>query len=90
MKAGTDLAQIASLVGDPARANMLAALMGGPLTGASMNPARSLGPALVSGDLSQFGVYVVGPLAGALLGAVVYSWIQRCRDEPVEGASGCC
>ncbi|AMR27767.1 hypothetical protein A0257_12125 [Hymenobacter psoromatis] len=45
----------------------LAALVGGPLSGASMNPIRSLAPALVSGHLAAAWVYVVGPVAGALL-----------------------
>lgn len=68
----------------------MAALMGGPLTGASMNPARSLGPALIGGDLSLMGLYVIGPMIGALLGACTYQWIQRCDDAPATEAGGCC
>lgn len=45
----------------------LEALVAGPLTGASMNPARSLAPALLSGHLADAWLYVLGPLAGALL-----------------------
>ncbi len=45
----------------------LAALVAGPLSGASMNPARSLAPALLSGHLADAWLYVLGPLAGALL-----------------------
>lgn len=45
----------------------LAALCGGPISGASMNPARSLAPALVSGELQHLWVYLVAPLGGAVL-----------------------
>jgi aquaporin NIP len=57
----------------------LDALFGGPVTGASMNPARSFGPALVSGTWTDFWVYVAGPLLGAALGALSY---QVVRGEP--------
>lgn len=48
----------------------LAALFAGPLTGASMNPARSLGPALASGHLEALWLYLVAPVAGALVGVM--------------------
>ena len=43
----------------------LDAMFGGPISGASMNPARSLGPALVSGDLDALWIYLSAPLLGA-------------------------
>lgn len=55
----------------------LDALFGGPITGASMNPARSFGPALASGTWTDFWVYVLGPVAGAALGAFAYQFIRE-------------
>jgi MIP family channel proteins len=57
----------------------LDALFGGPLTGASMNPARSFGPALASGTWTDFWVYVAGPVVGAALGAFAYQFIRAER-----------
>jgi aquaporin NIP len=54
----------------------LDALFGGPITGASMNPARSLGPAVVSGDLSELWIYLTAPFVGAALGALVYQLLR--------------
>ncbi len=54
----------------------LDAMFGGPITGASMNPARSLGPALVSGQLHAFWIYIVAPLAGAALGGLAYQLVR--------------
>lgn len=54
----------------------LDALFGGPLTGASMNPARSFGPALAAGEWRDFWVYVVGPVSGAALGAGAYQLVR--------------
>jgi aquaporin NIP len=54
----------------------LDALFGGPLTGASMNPARSFAPALVSGQWRDFWVYLAGPLIGAPLGAFAYQFVR--------------
>jgi aquaporin NIP len=63
----------------------LDALFGGPITGASMNPARSIGPALVSGELAHLWTYVTAPIAGAALGALAYQ-VVRCGIPEPEGA----
>ena len=59
----------------------LDAMFGGPISGASMNPARSIGPAFVSGDLHALWVYIAAPLVGAALGAAIYRFL-RGDDEP--------
>jgi MIP family channel proteins len=54
----------------------LEAMFAGPISGASMNPARSLAPALVSGMWTAQWLYVVGPIVGAILGAFAYQCIR--------------
>lgn len=60
----------------------LDALFGGPITGASMNPARSFGPALASGTWTDFWVYLVGPILGAAVGALAYQLIRGEQPQP--------
>jgi len=63
----------------------LDAMFGGPISGASMNPMRSLGPALVSGDLHALWLYIVAPVLGASIGAVLHQFIRGespSRREP--------
>ena len=50
----------------------LGSLVGGPISGASMNPARSLGPALVSGDLDHIWIFLVAPTLGAICAVSTY------------------
>jgi MIP family channel proteins len=59
----------------------LDALFGGPVTGASMNPARSFGPALAAGEWQDFWIYVAGPVAGAALGALAYQLVRGPRAQ---------
>jgi aquaporin Z len=66
----------------------LAGLWAAPVSGASMNPVRSFGPALVSGDFDSYWVYLAGPLAGAVM-AVGCAFILRGRGgDPVSYAAG--
>jgi MIP family channel proteins len=68
----------------------VAVIVFGPATGAGLNPARWLGPALVSGEFDDFWIYIVGPLVGAVSAALAYRffildprWLpaQRPKDE---------
>jgi len=65
----------------------LDAMFGGPITGASMNPARSLGPAIASSDYTAIWVYIAAPLLGAAAAAITYQFLRseeqaEVVDEP--------
>jgi len=59
----------------------LAAIGWGPVANASMNPARSLGPAISAGEWTAHWVFWVGPIAGAVVGALVYELIRRAQMQ---------
>ena len=57
----------------------LGALVGGPISGASMNPARSIGPAIVAGDTASLWIYILGPVVGAILASLTYGFLRGPR-----------
>lgn len=67
----------------------LCGLFADPISGASMNPARSLGPAIVSGKLDSAWIYIVGPVVGSML-AVLFAWLLKGQptEHEEEAASG--
>jgi MIP family channel proteins len=58
----------------------LDAMFGGPITGASMNPARSLGPGIVAGDLHAIWIYLLAPVVGASAAALTYAFMRGERQ----------
>ena len=64
---------------------LLDAMFGGPISGASMNPARSIGPALVSGNLHALWLYILAPVCGASLAALAYQFVrgEQTRLAPI-------
>ena len=65
----------------------LEALVGGPVTGASMNPARSLGPALIAWQMDASWIYITAPVLGMLIACPACRWIQgdKCCSFPSAG-----
>ena len=68
---------------------MLCSLVGGPVTGASMNPARSLAPALFQQEIRPLWIYLTAPFIGSIAGALAYEAI-RCGEEKASRVKGCC
>ena len=58
-------------------------LMGGPLTGAAMNPARAFGPELIQNDWTNAWIYYAGPAIGGVLAAAVYEWLYLRPLRPI-------
>lgn len=90
MSVATDARAVGELAGIAIGVTVaLAAFVIGPITKASMNPARSLGPAIFASNLTHLWAYFIAPVAGTLLGARVYEWI-RCQREDDPDGHGCC
>ncbi|KAK1423325.1 hypothetical protein QVD17_18623 [Tagetes erecta] len=64
----------------------ITSILAGPVSGGSMNPARTIGPALASNNYESIWVYIVGPITGTLSGVMCYSFI-RSTNEPDQAIS---
>lgn len=67
----------------------LEALLGGPISGASMNPIRSLAPAMVAGRMDSLWIYIAAPALGAVAGAFIHRAV-RCHRKSDPAQHGCC
>lgn len=59
-----------------------AVAIGGPITGGAVNPARALGPMLVAGHFPMWGMYLLAPIVGAVIAAVIYQKLLAPADKP--------
>ncbi|MEA3498830.1 MAG: MIP family channel protein [Campylobacterota bacterium] len=59
----------------------LEAMFAGPISGASMNPARSIAPALISGNLEALWLYIVATILGAIFAGFIFTKYIKCKDE---------
>jgi aquaporin Z len=55
---------------------LLEAMFAGPISGASMNPARSIAPAIVSGEIKQLWIYIAAPVSGAIMAVIIHKLIK--------------
>jgi aquaporin NIP len=62
----------------------LDAMVGGPISGASMNPARSLGPAIAATEFTSIWIYLTAPFLGAVVGALAYQFVRGEQTRPAE------
>jgi len=62
-------------------------IMGGPLTGAAFNPARALGPMVATGNFSDAWLYLVAPIVGAIIAAILHTGVTRLTHEPIATAA---
>lgn len=64
----------------------LEALFAGPISGASMNPARSIGPALISGQMGLVWIYILAPILGAILATITWKILQPTAESTLHTA----
>jgi len=83
-ESGSEPWGIPAIPRNPRPSTLSPALFAGPISGASMNPARSFGPALVAGHLENIWIYVFAPLLGAYLAVL---WMPMCTGKRMSQSS---